>query len=66
MTRWQPPHPARTIRPRHDCPTGRPRFATLAFARAALLPAGVPVVGLTAAACDQCEGAHLWPAPTTN
>ena len=55
-------HPPATRRP-HPCPTGLPRFASLALARQAL-PASVAEVALTAIACDQCGGAHLTATPT--
>ncbi|MFD4547223.1 hypothetical protein [Streptomyces sp. NPDC058466] len=52
-------HPPATIR-RPSCPTGRPRFASVWLAQAALTP-GLAVTGLTARTCDQCHGAHVVP-----
>lgn len=56
MSRWQPPHPAATIRQR-PCPSGRPRYATRDLALDALTP-GLAVAGLTVTGCDLCGGAH--------
>lgn len=52
-------HPPRTI-PARTC-RGRPRFASVALALAAL-SASVGDAQLTAASCDQCGGAHHQPA----
>ncbi|CAL9349333.1 hypothetical protein SUDANB1_00428 [Streptomyces sp. enrichment culture] len=57
MGRWRPPHPARTIPGPAPCPTGRPRFATVDLARAALTVAHADAQ-LTAAPCQACGGAH--------
>lgn len=51
-------HPPRTIRPPARCPTGLPRFTSLAHARDALLH-GYGRHTLTAIACHLCGGAHL-------
>lgn len=52
-------HPPRLIASRPSCPSGLPRFASLAFAQDALLPTQGPVVGLTAVECGRCGGAHI-------
>ena len=54
-------HPPRLIASRPSCPSGLPRFASLAFAQDALLPVAASVAGLTATVCGRCGGAHIVP-----
>jgi hypothetical protein len=54
-------HPPRAIASRPSCPSGLPRFASLVFARDALLPVAVSVAGLSAAGCGLCGGVHIVP-----
>jgi hypothetical protein len=56
MSRWRPPHPARTTPAPTPCPGG-PRFRTRQLATAAL---GINPSGLTAQPCAHgCAGWHI-------
>lgn len=55
-------HPPATLH-RRPCPTGLPRFASLALAAESLIH-GLARTGLTATDCRLCGGAHTHPAAT--
>lgn len=60
MARWQPPHPARTVRPPLACPTGLARF-TDRWRALASLPFVGRDTGFTPTGCAACGSWHLTP-----
>ncbi|MBT2508850.1 hypothetical protein J7I98_23775 [Streptomyces sp. ISL-98] len=62
MTRWTPPHQARTIPARIPaiCPaTGEPPIRTASLAQTESVDAGLLGIAQVPAFCDHCGGWHL-------